>query len=178
MKNFRPIPWSERRYWINRLGTVIWDSVKNHFLHPSYIDNSGYLAINLADPRYRCGNRTYRIHELVWAAWGEDKPKRMVIDHIDGDPFNNRIDNLQLITQSENTRKAKRRGHCSVKVTVFDGKEFIFDTKTAAERFLSGLTCKSRRACRLIYGYTKYIDGHKVEFEDNYLPSPKQLSLF
>jgi hypothetical protein len=57
---------------------------------------------------YRVGKifgRTYRAHRVIWAmttgAWPEDQ-----IDHINGDPADNRIENLRAVTQSENLRNA------------------------------------------------------------------------
>lgn len=40
---------------------------------------------------------------------GEDIPAGYVVDHIDNDSFNNDLDNLQVITISENVKKNHRR---------------------------------------------------------------------
>jgi hypothetical protein len=46
-------------------------------------------------------------HRLVWIMHGKD-PVPM-LDHIDGDQLNNRIENLRPITVSENQRNTKLR---------------------------------------------------------------------
>lgn len=47
--------------------------------------------------------KSYKIHRLVWRLENEgDVPA--LIDHIDGDPFNNRIQNLRPATHSQNMR--------------------------------------------------------------------------
>ena len=71
--------------------------------------SAGYLSVSLN----KVGKRmTHRVHQLVAMAFlghvpnGHDK----VVDHIDGDRLNNNVNNLQVITQRENSSKDKRGG--------------------------------------------------------------------
>ena len=41
-------------------------------------------------------------HRLVYAWFKDDIPAKYDVDHIDGDPMNNNLDNLQLLTRKEN----------------------------------------------------------------------------
>ncbi|HHA2400756.1 TPA: HNH endonuclease signature motif containing protein [Stenotrophomonas maltophilia] len=52
---------------------------------------------------------TWYAHRLVWEAVHGPVPKRMEVDHLDGDASNNRLDNLQLVTGSENRRLQRAR---------------------------------------------------------------------
>jgi hypothetical protein len=45
------------------------------------------------------------VHRLVWQTWGGDIPEGLQIDHINGVKDDNRIENLQLLTQQENIKK-------------------------------------------------------------------------
>lgn len=47
-------------------------------------------------------NYTISEHRLVYAWFKDDIPAKYDVDHIDGDPMNNRLDNLQLLTRKEN----------------------------------------------------------------------------
>lgn len=44
------------------------------------------------------------VHRLVWEAYNGPIPDKMTIDHIDGNPANNHIDNLRLVTRSDNSK--------------------------------------------------------------------------
>jgi hypothetical protein len=47
-----------------------------------------------------------RVHRVVWEAFNGAITQAMVIDHIDEDKGNNRLDNLQMLTSSQNRIKA------------------------------------------------------------------------
>lgn len=62
----------------------------------------GYITIRLYD-------RLYQAHRLVWlhvhGVWPE-----AVLDHIDGNPTNNRLENLRPATRAENNRNKIGKG--------------------------------------------------------------------
>jgi len=61
--------------------------------------------------------KKFYIHQLVAMAFLNHKPNgiKFVVDHIDGNTSNNRLDNLQVITQSLNNLKGKKRKGTSSK---------------------------------------------------------------
>lgn len=64
-----------------------------------------YKTVSLAKNKKRY---TVRVHQLVMESFKGfiyDKTKNLVIDHIDNDPHNNKLSNLQVITQRMNTSK-------------------------------------------------------------------------
>lgn len=65
------------------------------------------------------GSLTLGIHVINYVWNKEDKSEGMVIDHIDNDPTNNDISNLQCVTQQENLTKERtnwntREIHCKL----------------------------------------------------------------
>jgi hypothetical protein len=65
------------------------------------IDSSGYYNVTV-------GGKRYKTHRLVyWLVTGQN-PDGKLIDHIDGNPSNNRIDNLRLGCLKMNMRNRKK----------------------------------------------------------------------
>jgi hypothetical protein len=48
--------------------------------------------------------RQYRVHRLIWAYHHGSIPPGMQIDHINGNQIDNRLQNLRVVTPSENSR--------------------------------------------------------------------------
>lgn len=66
-------------------------------------ENQKYSRISFADKKH------YYLHRLVYCVFHNDYDlEGFVIDHIDANPRNNSLSNLQKITQSENCLKQKR----------------------------------------------------------------------
>lgn len=65
---------------------------------------STYYNIKL---RNKGVEKTHHVHKLVAIAFLNHKPNghELVVDHIDKNELNNHVDNLQLITHSQNLRR-------------------------------------------------------------------------
>ena len=68
-------------------------------LRTQYSTSLGYKQL-----RIQINHKTYYyyIHRLVYETFVGDIPDDKEINHIDGDPSNNNIDNLELVTHQEN----------------------------------------------------------------------------
>ena len=87
--------------------------IKERILKPSP-DGSGYLMVNLnRDGR----KKPMKIHKLVSIAFLSHVANghKIVIDHINNNKRDNRLENLQLISTRENTSKDRFRGKYSSK---------------------------------------------------------------
>jgi hypothetical protein len=62
--------------------------------------SDGYYVI-------RFGRIAYALHRLVWIYHNGDIPDGMLVDHVDGNKVNNRIENLRLATKSQNNHNSK-----------------------------------------------------------------------
>ena len=72
-------------------------------------NKGGYFICNLCED----GNaKTYQVHQIIAITFLEHKRCGMkeVVDHIDNNKENNRVDNLQIISNRENVSKDRKNG--------------------------------------------------------------------
>ena len=103
-------------YYVTKSGKVITTKVKggqgriNIFQpreHCYKVDKDGYLEVCLSFiEKNRHIRKYYRVHRLAYETLMGDIPQELTIDHIDANPQNNSIENLQILTRENNTRKA------------------------------------------------------------------------
>lgn len=73
-----------------------------HFVR-SKTGAKSHVGINCKSfPMTRCA------HRIIWEMRNGPIPEGMVIDHINGDPWDNRIENLRVCSQSQNMRNSAR----------------------------------------------------------------------
>ena len=128
-----------------------------------WANNMGYLIFNAGEKKYLCHRITYE------AFYGLIKDG-FVIDHIDSNPQNNSLENLQAVTQSENTKKGKT-GKCSKQaksVKSFDTtthEEKIFQSMNAAGKYFDICVPSVQNVAEGIYqpGVSKK-NGHRKQF--------------
>ena len=71
------------------------------------ISSRGYRRVLLQHGGQR---KKHTVHRLVAVAFLEHDPDRLTINHINGDQLDNRVENLEWCTQSENQLHAYRTG--------------------------------------------------------------------
>lgn len=88
-------------------------------------------------------NKAYLIHRIIWfLKYGEVSDSK-IIDHIDGNPLNNKLSNLRLTTQIVNNRNhSMQKNNSSGKTGVhLDGKywrvQWYENGKRKSKRFIS-----------------------------------------
>lgn len=98
---WKPLIGFEDEYAISNNGAV--KNAKNQRILSGTLRN-GYR-------RYNLNGKNYSAHRLVYETFVGPIPEGMVIDHINGDRDDNRVENLRCITQSENMNNAHANGH-------------------------------------------------------------------
>lgn len=116
MEEFRDIPGWEGFYMVSNLGRVksldrqvwngrSWYKLKGRILKPT-LGTEGYFFVSLVKNKFR---KVMRIHQLVAMAFLNHVPcgYKLVVNHRDSNRLNNMLDNLEVVTQRENSNYKK-----------------------------------------------------------------------
>ena len=122
-ETFKDIKGYEGLYQASNLGRIkSFNYGEETLLNPPISKTSGYRVLRL----YNKGKgRTISVHQAVAMAFLNHTPDgyNMTVDHIDNNPLNNCLSNLQLMTQRENKNRIVRG------VSKYAGVYFRKDTK-------------------------------------------------
>lgn len=170
MENIKPIPGYEGYYAVSDDGRVfslkrtiidkngMRKTLKEKILKPK-TKLGGYKMVNL---RKDSNGKMFLVHRLVMIAFVENKNNKPFVNHIDGNPSNNNLFNLEWCTASENNTHAYRvlkvknpmlgrtgaKHHQSRKVIAINvktGEKIYFDALMDAKR--AGFRAQEIYAC-------------------------------
>lgn len=116
-KYFEPIKGWEH-YYIGKAGEVY--NKKTNRLKKAGKDNKGYLRVRLSNGRKN--GSTKKIHRLVAAAFLNTYSESLQVNHINCIKTDNRVENLEMVTQSENTKHAWNKGRMKLTKKGTDGR--------------------------------------------------------
>ena len=80
------------------------------YKEPKQLKGSVVNGYNVVSIRNGATKLQCRVHRIVWISQNGIIPEGYCIDHINNDKQDNRISNLQIMTPSENSKKAKEDG--------------------------------------------------------------------
>lgn len=123
-KSLEGIPWDEMLYYDETSPSCL--RHKNDKVRPNNLSvarKAGEVAcsINSSTGYWRYLSSRYGDfagHRIVWfLITGEDVPPDCLVDHIDGDRLNNKIDNLRLVSETVNLRNAVKYSNNTTGIT-------------------------------------------------------------
>ena len=146
MEIWRYVPGYEDLYEVSSLGRVKSlsnNGYKKEKIRVLRLDIHGYLSVNLSNKKIK----RYKVHQLVAMAFLGHKPNGnvLVVDHINNDKLDNRLENLQVISNRENSYKTQEKYASKYKGVSFNKN-------------------KKRWIARIqIDGKSKYLGMHRTE---------------
>lgn len=108
---FRKIP-GFSNYAISRNGTVV--SIRRKRLMKRQCSENGYFVIHLSNDFGK--SKLMKLHILVAITFIGERIPGYVIDHLDGNKFNPKLENLEYVSPGENTRRSLTMGNQKNKV--------------------------------------------------------------
>ena len=119
MEEFKDVIGYEGLYQISNLGNVKSLKCNKEKILKLCITDDGYNKVNLYNNKLP---KTFRVHQLVAMAFLGHTPDGMelVVDHINDNKLDNRVENLQIVTQRENAFKTQGNYSSKYKGVNFD----------------------------------------------------------
>lgn len=143
---WRPVAGYEDRYLVSNLGRVksLWRKhggrngvvvVRRERLMQPFDNGKGYKVVPLGE---KANRKNHYVHRLVATAFCDNPNGYTVVNHIDGNPANNRSDNLEWCTTDHNVKCAApqmRKPKSTVRSST--GEKYICKriTKSGKERY-------------------------------------------
>jgi len=119
-----------------------------------YLSNRGYYQITVRDNGKK---KNFMSHRFLYECFHGVITDKRVVDHINNTKTDNRLDNLQLLTQSENTKKDHKGGKSlpPIKIEAINmetGESFDYESIKKAGK---DLIIDTGNICRILNGTHK-----------------------
>jgi hypothetical protein len=158
MEVWKDIKGYEGLYQVSSLGKVkslerlIWNGYTNHKRKEIMLSlckcNKGYIVIRLSKNNVQS---TYKVHRLVAKAFIKDIKLKPQINHINGIKDDNRVDNLEWCTNSENQSHAVLTGLKKCKYEVHTEKVIkLYKSMTPTYKIADFFDCSRSTIKRIL----------------------------
>lgn len=115
-------------YLIHEDGTV-YSKITKKFLKPHI--RKGYYRVGLTKNKKQ---KNFSINRLVAEHYIPNPENKPEVDHIDDDPLNNNVNNLQWLTHQENIDKRKYPTNTGYRYINYREKQNVYDLRVAEHR--------------------------------------------
>lgn len=132
-----------RRYMVSYYGRIFDIDYNNVIELKQYKNNRGYMRVSLAQ---FSNSVLILVHRIVALIWCDNKKNKPYVHHIDGDPSNNKADNLVWVTRKEHNAAHELLDAAKVKKDFAEYNNYISQIKT--DNY-----CEENYYCLLEYPY-------------------------
>ena len=135
MDEFEDIIGYEGLYCINKNGFVMNKKTKKYLKHT--VNSKNYIVITLCKNKK---SQKFKLHRLLALQFIENPNNYDIIDHIDRNTLNNKLDNLRWITKSGNNRNSTRQKKSSQFIGVWYNKN-----RKSTKKWRSSITIDKKK---------------------------------
>lgn len=140
----------EKGLLVSNLGRIQRNGIE---IIPKTFSYNGYLVLKV-------NGKQRRVATLIANAFLPKQDGKNQVNHIDGNKTNNRVDNLEWVSNKENNSKTKKNNTCNKAIKVKDiTTGLIYKSISEAARNLQVNECNVRG---VILGYRKTVKGHSL----------------
>lgn len=138
MEEWKDVVGWEGIYQVSNLGNIkrVDGKGKGENLKPG-TDKGGYKCVHLYN---HCYHKSYKVHRLVSLAFIPNPENKCDVNHINGIKADNRVENLEWATRSENIIHANKTG-----------LRFVSDAQRRAASITGKRTCAMNRPKKKVY---------------------------
>lgn len=182
--SFKEIPGFNGKYFISKNGDILSLVTGRPKIRKPVKSRNGYYFVRLVVEYGK--QKTFQVHRLVVKTYilESDKwPKDKVTDHINGNKTDNRLENLELVTNQENLRRAFALGgyinkYTPVKARNWETKETIlFESCNACERHIGLHKDLIKKTGRLNSPNTVFPEGWQYCYPEQEFPDDNLIIL-
>ena len=114
-----------------------------------WLDNKGRYCVTVF-------KSNYKVHRVVMTLFGYDVSGK-VVNHIDCNPLNNRIDNLELVTQSQNAKRTSQQLNIKLNSRNTSGINGVRETVyTSGNKAAHVFWMENSKLRNKLFSYSKY----------------------
>lgn len=165
-------------YYLNRNDLTVYSCKSHRILVPSL--RGGYLVLGLG-----AKSRKIQLHIFSWETLNQRTvPNGMQVDHIDANPLNNILENLQILTIRDHCAKTRKDNPCLHKKMGLTRSKAVIATCIASglttsfsSATLAGRTLKisSRNISLCVRRKIKRIQGYSFALDEEFADSQRNL---
>jgi len=161
MEVFKEVP-KYPNYLVSNYGNVFSIHSKKK-LKQMLIKKSGYLVVNIYKDKRQ---ESFLVHQLVAITFLQHKrcKQHRVVDHKDGNKQNNKLDNLQIISQRENSVKDKLKPNSGVTGVYWStqNKKWQVRPRVCGKKVLIGYFDCKEQAGNVYKDFSKYMENVNI----------------